>query len=188
MLGQLADRRRLAAAVDPDDEDHERLLRRIDAQRLHHRLDQPDDLLGERGAHLLGRDLLVEAGSPERRDDLAGDADAHVAGDQQVFELAERGVVEPAAQKDRVDPLGQARRAARQPGAQLPEPAARRRGFRQLLGFRRIAIRIRGSIGDAAPPEPHAAGTPMRLCPRAATSRIGRTEPTGAAPTNSTDA
>ncbi len=193
LFRQLADRRRLAAAVDPDDEDHEGPDRRVDAQRLHHRLDQPDDLHGERGAHLLGRDLLVEAGSPERGDHLAGDADPHIAGDQQIFQLAERIVVEPAAQEDRVDPLIEPRRATRQPAAQLPEPAARLRRLRLWLGamslWRRRDIRIRrGIIGDAAPPEPHGAGTPTRAGPRAATSRIWRTAPTGDVPSHSTAA
>ena len=42
LLGELGDRRRLAAAVDADHENDEGLRRRVDAQRLRHRLDQPD--------------------------------------------------------------------------------------------------------------------------------------------------
>src|SRR5258707_14588714 len=62
LLRELADRRRLAAAVDADDKDHKGPPRGINAQRLLHRLDKADDFVGERGADLLGRDLLVEAG------------------------------------------------------------------------------------------------------------------------------
>ena len=78
---KLADRRRLAAAVDADDEDHVRLLRRVETQRLHHRLNQAHDLGGERGAHLLGRHLLAKAGAAQRLDHLFGNADTHIASD-----------------------------------------------------------------------------------------------------------
>ena len=46
LLGELGDRRGLAAAVDADDENDERPLGEIETQRLHHRLDEPDHLFG----------------------------------------------------------------------------------------------------------------------------------------------
>src|SRR5205823_12838929 len=79
LLGELGDGRGLAAAVDTDDENDEGPLREIETQWLHDRLDEPNHLLGEGGANLFGRDLLVEAGLAQRVGDLAGHPDAHVA-------------------------------------------------------------------------------------------------------------
>ena len=124
LLGELGDRRRLAAAVDPDDENDEGLFVGVEAQRLHDRLDEPDHLLGQSGADLLGRDLLVEPGPPQLLGDLGGDAEPHIAGDQQLFELEQRLVVEAAAVEDRIDAFVEPRRAARHPRPQPPEPAA----------------------------------------------------------------
>src|SRR5258708_229489 len=62
LLGELGDRRGLAAAVDPDDENDKGPLGEIETQRLHDRLDEPDHLFGQCGANFFGGNLLVEAG------------------------------------------------------------------------------------------------------------------------------
>jgi hypothetical protein len=46
LLGELGNRRGLAAAVDADDENNKGPLRQIETQRLHDRLDEPDHLFG----------------------------------------------------------------------------------------------------------------------------------------------
>src|SRR4029077_12073734 len=104
-----------------------------------------------------------------------------------------------------VDPIGQPRRAARQAGAETPEPAARLLGFRRgyrngrsgggrlgcddfrRLGRKGIGIRS-GFVQDAATPEPHAAGTPIRLSPSAVVKRIRITDPVSGAPSKRTAA
>ena len=216
MLRELADCRRLAAAVDADDKDHKGPPRGINAQRLLHRLDKADDFVGERGADLVGRDLLVEAGSTQGFDDLAGNAGPHVARNQQVFELGERDAVEAPAQEDRVDALIEPRRTARQSRAQPAEPALqlfrrrlvrgfglrngndgdrfggcdfRRLGGRDFRCFRRDRVGIGGSlIGDAAAPEPHTTGTPINVSPSAAAKRIRATVPGSRTPAKRTAA
>ena len=61
LRGELADGRGLAGAVDADDEDHVRLVRAVDDERLGDRRQHALDLACEHGAHLVGADALVEA-------------------------------------------------------------------------------------------------------------------------------
>ena len=131
LLGKLGDRCGLAAAVDPDNENDKGLSCHVEPQRFHDRLDEPDYLFGQRRADLLWRHLLVEAGLAQRLGDLACDTYPHVARDQQLLELEECLVIEPAAVEDRVDALGEPRRAARHPG---PEPGEQALAF--LSAFR----------------------------------------------------
>ncbi len=114
----------------------------VDAQRPGHRLDQPDHLLGERRADFFGRNLLVEAGAAQRLGNLAGDADAHVARYQQLFEFDQRLVVEPAAVEDRVDALVEPRaELAPDPRAQRLEPASLGRcASRKAFGCRSAVV------------------------------------------------
>ena len=72
-INTIFNRRRL------DDEDDKGLLRQIETQRLHDRLDEPDHLIGQRGADLFRRYLLVEPGPAQRLGNLTRDTDPHVA-------------------------------------------------------------------------------------------------------------
>ena len=75
---ELADRRRLAGAVDADDEDHRRLAGEVDARRL-----------SEERRHLLRQGLVQVADVAARLeapDELGRRRDADVAGDQRLLE------------------------------------------------------------------------------------------------------
>ena len=81
---ELADRRRLAGAVDADDEDDARLAREIDARRLAEEL---RDFGGERVVE------VAEIGARlEPAHELRGRGHADVAGDQRLLESFPRGV------------------------------------------------------------------------------------------------
>src|SRR5262249_7629040 len=133
LLGELGDRRGLAAAVDTDDEDDKWLLRQVETQWFRNRLDEPDYFVGERGADFFRRDLLVEAGLAQCLGDFAGHAHPHVARNQQLLELEQRLVIEAAAGENRIDALGETRRTARHPGLEPAEPAP---AFLDNLGSR----------------------------------------------------
>ena len=84
-VGELADRRRLAGAVDPDDEHDRRVAGQLDARRLSEEL-----------GHLL-RKRLVQIDEPaaqlEPPHQLGGGRDADVPRDQRLFEPLPRGGV-----------------------------------------------------------------------------------------------
>ena len=130
-LRELADRRRLAGAVDADDEDHGRLVRDVERRRL---AEQGGDLLRERGLQL--GQVLPRL---EAADQLGRRPDADVGVDQRLLETLPRGVVLRVERGD-LQLLGQ--RAARlaERLAQPPEDAAallrallRRSGVTQQL-------------------------------------------------------
>ena len=66
LLGELADGRGFAGAVDADHQDHERLLRAVDGERLGHRRQRLFDLAGQDGFNFFRRDLLVVAPLADR--------------------------------------------------------------------------------------------------------------------------
>ena len=85
-VGELADRRRLARAVDADDEDHARAV--VDGQRP--RLaEQRLDLAGERGLEVVEIAPLAQP-----LDELHRRRHAHVCADQRLLERLPRVVVE----------------------------------------------------------------------------------------------
>ena len=96
-LGELADRRGLAAAVDTDHQKHEGLMRRVDRERLLGRLQGVDDALGQGRADFLAADLLVEARAFQLLGDLLREAETEIGTDQQLFELVERRLIEFAS-------------------------------------------------------------------------------------------
>jgi hypothetical protein len=78
LLGELADRRRLAGAVDADNEDHARAVRQVERAGLAEHL---GDLLRERGTEVAE---LVARLQPSH--ELGGRAHADVAVDQRLLE------------------------------------------------------------------------------------------------------
>jgi hypothetical protein len=74
--GNFPDRRRLAGAVDPDDEHDERLFRPVDRQRLRNRRQSALDLFGEHGSHFLRIDLAIVASATDRLGDALSGGDA----------------------------------------------------------------------------------------------------------------
>jgi truncated hemoglobin YjbI len=72
LLRQLADRRRLAGAVDADDEDDMRLPRGVERQGLCHGRQDRGDLLGQRRADLAFVHLALEAPLGERARECCG--------------------------------------------------------------------------------------------------------------------
>ena len=78
LLRELADRRRLAGAVDADDEDHARLRADVQRRRL---AEQLRDLLRERLA-----EIAELAAGLEPANELGGGAHADVAADQRLLE------------------------------------------------------------------------------------------------------
>ena len=121
--GELADGRRLAGAVDAGDEDHERLRRRIDRQRLRDGLEDLLDLGGEDRLDLVGADILVVAALADRFGDPGRRGDAEVGADQHVLELFEHARIELAL-GDEVGDRGRDRGGgAGEPAAQPPPPA-----------------------------------------------------------------
>ena len=85
LLRELADRRRLAGAVDADDEDHRRLVRDVERRRL---TEERGDLLRERA-----RELAQVLPRLEAPDQLRGRAHADVRVDQRLLEPLPRRVV-----------------------------------------------------------------------------------------------
>ena len=115
--GELADRRRLAGAVDADDEDDGGRVRDVERRRL---AEQRRDLLGERLAEL--GQLLPRLEPP---DQLGRRAHADVGVDQRLLEPLPRGVVGRVERRD-LDLLGQrAPRLAERVAQPAEEPALR---------------------------------------------------------------
>ena len=98
--GELADGRRLAGAVDADDEDHERALRRIDHQRAGDRSERALDLVREDPLHLVRIDPALVAPAADRLANAGRGGEAEVGLDEHVLEIVERGGVELALGED----------------------------------------------------------------------------------------
>ena len=94
--GELADGRRLARAVDADDEDHERALRGIDHQRAGDRLKRAFDLVREDLFHFIRIDAALVAPVADRVANAGRRGKAEVGLNENVLEIVERGGVELA--------------------------------------------------------------------------------------------
>jgi hypothetical protein len=121
-MPELADRRRLARAIDADDEDHVGPRKTPHLQRLGDRCEDLFYLFGENRAEA----AFVEALEPLLRDRLADPARslrAKVGGNQRLLDVVERSGIEssPAGETGQVvgDPIGGFLEAA----AQAVEPA-----------------------------------------------------------------
>ena len=105
-LRQLGDRRRLAGAVDADDENHRRLFRG-ELERRQRLVGMPDRAVGpleqvlqrvlDRRPDLRQDDRAAEMIRPQLGDDLPRRGDAHVGANQPGLELFELGLVENLA-------------------------------------------------------------------------------------------
>ena len=98
--GELADGRRLARAVDADDQDHERALIRVDHQRPGDRLERALDLVSEDLFHFLGADPALVAPMRHGLANARRRGEAEVGLDEDVLEVVERGGVELALGED----------------------------------------------------------------------------------------
>ena len=117
LLGELADRRRLAGAVDADDEDHRRALSDLERGR---RPKERRDLLGQRGVEV--GEVLPGLETP---DELGRRANADVRAEQRFLEPLPGGRIR-RIEGDRSQLLGQRTAGARQRVAEAAgEPAAR---------------------------------------------------------------
>ena len=100
--GELADGRRLAGAVDADDEDDGGPVADAAAgdAAVHVGLDEREQVLAQPAAHggLVGRAVDLDPGA-QRLDELGGGLDAEVGGDEGVLDLLPRLLVELAARR-----------------------------------------------------------------------------------------
>ncbi len=125
---QLADGRGLAGAVDADDQDDERLLRRIDDQRLRDAGERFLDLRRHHGFDFIGRGAGPKAGKAQRGGDLARGVDAEIGANEHVLDLVDRRRIELAFEHDFRDGFAKRRGAALEPAGQAPPPIFRRCG------------------------------------------------------------
>ncbi len=138
MPGELADRRRLAGAVNADGDDHRRLTADVDptltdTRRLGEQLDQP---LAE---HLAALEAAFADFRFERRDDRRRRAGADVRHDQRLLEPFPGVLVEHTEQR-RLDLRAERLARLRHALAQTPEEAA--------FALRARSARRLGAIGD----------------------------------------
>ena len=140
---ELADRRRLAGAVDADDEDHGGLVGDVEDRRLAEELGH---LLGQRRVQI--RELAAGLEPPH---ELGGGADADVAGDERLLEPLPVGVVAGIER-------GRRRELARERSARLGERVAQPReepAAALLVGLGRrvrLAQQLRPATWRAATP------------------------------------
>src|SRR3954471_7707853 len=125
--GELPDGRRLAGAVDPDDEDDRGALTDAAARdpTVHVRLDEREQVFPQPGADggLVGRAVDLDPGA-ERVDELGGGLDPEVGGDEGVLDLLPGLLVEPAAREQGQQALSDGGVRARETRAQPGEPPA----------------------------------------------------------------
>ena len=125
---ELADGRRLAGAVDADDEDDERALVRIDRERASDGGERALDLGREDPLDLVGIDPALVAPARDRLADARRRAETEIGLDQNVLEIVERSGVELALGEDVGDALRDVRRRAREARSQALKPAPLRFG------------------------------------------------------------
>ena len=140
---ELADRRRLARAVDADDEDHGGLVGNVEDRSLAEELGY---LLGQRRVQV--RELATRLEPPH---ELGRGADADVAGDERLLELLPVGVV------PRVEG-GRRRELARERSARLRERVAQPREEPATVLLVGIGRRVR--LAQQLPPATRRAATP----------------------------
>ena len=121
---ELADGRGLAGAVDADNQDHERLVRRIDRERLRDGLEHLLDLGGNHRIHFRGRNRLVVAAFGQRIADAIRGIEAEIGAHQHVLDLGDRLGVELALGDEVGDRAAQRRRRALEPAREAPPKAA----------------------------------------------------------------
>ena len=151
---ELADRRRLAGAVDSDDEDNEWALIRFDRERASDGGERPLDLGREDPLDLVWIDPTLVATAGDGLADARRRAETEVGLDENVLEIVERSGVELALGEDVGDAPRNVRRRAREARSQPLNPArlrAQSGGGRRRFGGRR------GRHVSAAEPAAHEA-------------------------------
>ena len=126
LLRELADGGGLAGAVDADHQDHERLLRGIDAKGDRHGRERALDLRRQDLADRVRRDALLVAALAHGLRDPGRGLDAEIGLDQRVLELLQRVGVELALGEQAGDALGQRRGGALHAPREAAPPAALR--------------------------------------------------------------
>ena len=125
-LGQFANGSGLAGAVDADHQDHIRLARRVDRQRLAHRLKDRPHVLAQ-GAHqrLTVAELLARDALAQTADNTLGRLDPDIGHQQLGLQLLEQIIIDATPGLDQVAQVGVEYRAgARQAALEAVEQAA----------------------------------------------------------------
>ena len=100
LRSELADGRRLAGAVDADDQNHERALVGIDGERPGDRLERAVDLVGEDLLDFLRADPPLVAPVRDRVANAGSRSEPEIGRDEDVLEVVEGGGVELALGED----------------------------------------------------------------------------------------
>src|SRR5690606_4937533 len=116
--------RRLAGAIDADDEDDVRLVGRIEHEGLGDRHQYALDFLGEHRAHVLLRNAFGKTALGERGRDARCRLDAEVRLEEDVLEIIEGVDIEAALREEAGYALRQLRRGLVQTGLEAREPAS----------------------------------------------------------------
>ena len=93
-VGELGDSGGLAAAIDPDDQQHLRPRECGDLERLRHGPQDRGDLFRDRFLQLALGDLETETLLRQLRADPRGGRRAEIGQDQRILDIVERGIVE----------------------------------------------------------------------------------------------
>ena len=121
--GQFSDRGGLAGAVDADHQDDERLLCRVDDQRLCHRRQDFFHFGRDHGLHIVGRNGLVVAAVADRGRNPRRHLGAEIGAQQHVLDILEHGPVELAFGDEIGDRGSERTRGTLQSAGQPPPPA-----------------------------------------------------------------
>jgi len=123
LRGHLPDRRRLAGAIDADDEDDKRFLRRINHKWVSDALQNLFDLGCHNRLDLVGRDRLVVAAVTDRFRNARGDRGSEVRTQQHVLDVVEHRAVELALGHEIGHRGAERTRGALQPARKSAPPA-----------------------------------------------------------------
>ena len=137
LLGELADGRRLADAIDAQDEEHERLVRRHVQRRGGNREDLAGGLPDPRPDLVGVLQIVLRQAGLHRLEDPIGRPRADVGGEQDLFELVERGLVDLLLAEQLAEPRDEAAAGLREPGLV---------GLAGLLVDRRVGLGRRGVV------------------------------------------
>jgi len=120
--GKLADRRGLAGAIDADNQDNVRLVRKIEFQRLGHRAKHLLDFRCHDGADFLCADILAVACGAQSTRDADGGFHTQIGLDQHIFEVLQRIFIELAPSEDAANGIPQLLGRPEQSFSQALEP------------------------------------------------------------------
>ena len=120
---QFADGGGLAGPVDADHENDERLLRRVDHQRLCHRRQNLLDFGRDHGLHIVRRNRLVVTADADRGGDARRHFGSQIGAQQHVLDIVEHRAIELALGDEVGDRRSERTRGALEAAGQPPPPA-----------------------------------------------------------------